>query len=318
MKNNQAINMNIKLNEQTIATPGRITTHRLKAKKKKSGLFSMLPFNFGRGKKVISVLRLEGVIGKVSSFKSGLTMSSLNQQIEKAFAFDRLEAVCLIINSPGGSPVQSDLIANRIMQLSQEKNIPVYSFVEDVAASGGYWLACAGDKIYANLSSVIGSIGVVSSGFGFQNAMEKLGVERRIFTEGKSKSVLDPFRPVQANDITILQKIQKNIHAHFIDAVKKQRAGKLTQDDEVLFNGEFWPGQIAADYGLIDGIDDFYSFINRKYGDNIEIEYITPKTSWLKRKLGMVNTPTAPAADLTENLVKAAIDLAENSKFFLK
>ncbi|MCC8371452.1 MAG: S49 family peptidase [Rickettsia endosymbiont of Pseudomimeciton antennatum] len=251
-------------------------------------LLSSLPIiGSGASKPVIAVLRLSGVIGKVSSIKSGLTIESLHELIDKAFEIKNLEALCLNINSPGGSPVQSELISKRIRLLAQEKKIPVYSFVEDVAASGGYWLACIGDQIYASKSSIIGNIGVISASFGFPAAIDKLGIERRVYAEGKNKSILDPFQPVQKEDIKIIKHLQKQIHGHFIDYVKERRVGKLTQEDDILFNGEFWSGQTAVDFGLIDGIDDMYSFIKKKYGD-VTIKYIATKQSWLKKKLGMV------------------------------
>ncbi len=251
-------------------------------------LFSLLPIiGSGASKPVVAVLRLSGVIGKVSSIKSGLTIESLHELIDKAFEIKNLEALCLSINSPGGSPVQSELISKRIRSLAQEKKIPIYSFVEDVAASGGYWLACIGDQIYASRSSIIGSIGVVSASFGFPTAINKLGIERRVYTEGKNKSILDPFQPVQEGDIKIIKHLQKQIHGHFIDYVKERRIGKLTQEDDILFNGEFWSGKTAVDFGLIDGIDDMYSFIKKKYGD-VTIKYVANKQSWLKKKLGMV------------------------------
>ncbi|WP_250312110.1 S49 family peptidase [Rickettsia endosymbiont of Oedothorax gibbosus] len=251
-------------------------------------LFSLLPIiGSGASKPVVAVLRLSGVIGKVSSIKSGITIESLHELIDKAFQIKNLEALCLSINSPGGSPVQSELISKRIRLLAQEKKIPIYSFVEDVAASGGYWLACIGDQIYASRSSIIGSIGVISASFGFPAAIDKLGIERRVYAEGKNKSILDPFQPVQKEDIKIIKHLQKQIHQHFIDYVKERRVGKLTQEDDILFNGEFWSGQTAVDFGLIDGIDDMYSFIKKKYGD-VTIKYVANKQSWIKRKLGMV------------------------------
>ena len=177
-------------NENTITEQKHLINN--KEMPKSDGILSFLPFGLGKSKQVISVLRLDGVVGRVSQIKSGLALQSLNKQIERAFNQTKLIAVCLCINSPGGSPSQSDLIAKRIRQLADEKKVPVISFVEDVAASGGYWLACAGDRIYATKSSIIGSIGVISSGFGFVDAIEKLGVERRVYTEGKISLFLIP------------------------------------------------------------------------------------------------------------------------------
>lgn len=250
-------------------------------------VLAMLPFKFQSQKPAIAVLQLYGVIGKVSNLKFGLCLHSINELIEKAFAIPKLRAICLNINSPGGSPVQSELIAKRIITLSKIKQIPVYSFVEDVAASGGYWLACAGEEIYSSKSSVIGSIGVISSSFGFHEAINKIGIERRVYTEGNNKSILDPFQPVKEVDIKVIKQLQQQIHQHFIDYIKERRAGKLTQTDEILFNGEFWAGETAHDFGLIDGISDMYCFIRNKFGEDVQIKYITGKQSWLKKKLSV-------------------------------
>ncbi len=256
------------------------------SERQKMSWLSFLPFDRFSYNGTVAVLRLSGVIGKVGA-RSGLNLESLNESIEKVFKLPKLIALCLVINSPGGSPVQSELIASRIRSLADENEIPVYSFVEDVAASGGYWLACVGDEIYVSKGSIVGSIGVVSSGFGFQEAIKKLGVERRVYTEGKNKSVLDPFEDAKASDIKIIKAIQKEIHEHFIHYIKARRKSRLTQDDDILFNGEFWGGKSAVDFGLVDGIDDMYNFIKRKFGDKVKIEYVSAKQSWFKKKLGI-------------------------------
>ncbi|MDX1917086.1 MAG: S49 family peptidase, partial [Rickettsiaceae bacterium] len=231
-------------------------------------------FSFFQNKK-IAILRLSGVIGSSTKPGSkGLSLEGINPQIEKMFKLSNLECVCIIINSPGGSPVQSEMIALRIINLAKEKKIPVYSFVEDVAASGGYWLACAGNEIYASKNSIIGSIGVISASFGMVKAIEKLGIERRVHTAGKNKSVLDPFLEEKESDVELIKKIQAQIHDNFIDYVKTRRGGKLTQDEDILFTGEFWTGTIAHEYGLIDGIEDIYGFIKKRYGTKVKIEYI--------------------------------------------
>ena len=262
-------------------------------------LMSLLPLGFYNTKPVVAVMRLEGVIGKAGAMKPGLTISSLNKLIEKMFKLPRLDAVCLCINSPGGSPVQSELICKRIISLAKELDVMVYSFVEDVAASGGYWLACSGNKIFATNSSIIGSMGVISSGFGFHGAIEKLGIERRVITEGKNKSVLDPFQPVKASDVKLVKDLQKKIYDHFTDSIKELRKGRLTQTDDIIFNGEFWTGQKALDYGLIDGIDDLYSFIYKRYGNEVKIEYIEHQQSWFKRKFGMAHS----AQEITDTVL---------------
>ncbi len=278
-------------------------------------LLSFLPLGLGVSKPVVAIFRLDGVIGKVGTLKSGLTLSLLNKLIEKMFKLERLDAICLSINSPGGSPVQADLIATRIIELAKAKEVPVFSFVEDVAASGGYWLACAGSKIYASKSSIIGSIGVISSGFGFHEAIEKLGIERRVYTEGKTKSVLDPFKPAKNSDIKIIRKIQQDIHYHFISTIKDRRAGRLTQNDDILFNGEFWSAQTAVDYGLIDGIDNLYSFIQKRYGDNVKIEHIENKQSWIKKKLSMSQISQEFAGKLAESVMDSAERRLLQSRF---
>ncbi len=285
---------------------------------KLDSILSYLPLGLGKNKPVVAVFRLDGVIGKAGAMKSGLAISSLNQLIEKMFQIKNLDAICLCINSPGGSPVQSELIANRIINLAKINEVPVYSFVEDVAASGGYWLACIGEKIYASQSSIIGSIGVISSSFGFHEAIEKLGIERRVYTQGSNKSVLDPFKPAKESDIKIIHKLQKEIHQHFINTVKERRAGKLTQDDDILFSGEFWSGQIALDYGLIDGIDDLYSFIHKSYGDNVKIEHIESKQPWFKKKLGLSKISANFAKDLSQNIIDSTKEYIISNKFDIK
>jgi signal peptide peptidase SppA len=303
-------------NNSTIANSGPVISNRRFSKW--DTLLSMLPLGLGGSKPVVAIFRLEGVIGKAGGMKAGLTLNALNKLIEKMFKIDKLDAVCLAINSPGGSPVQAEIIANRIIKLAKEKEVPVYSFVEDVAASGGYWLACAGEKIFASQSSIVGSIGVISSGFGFHEAIGKLGIERRVYTEGKTKSVLDPFKPEKESDIKIIKKIQRDIHEHFVNYVKGRRAGCLTQSDEILFNGEFWAGQIALDYGLVDGIDDVYSFIKNKFGDSVKIEHIEHQQSWLKKRLGMSQISKEIASDVATSIVDTIESKLQNSKFDLK
>jgi signal peptide peptidase SppA len=281
-------------------------------------LLSILSFNFWKRPSKVAVLRLEGVIGKIGLGKSGLTLDSLDKLIHKAFTTEQVVAVCLLINSPGGSPVQSDLIAKRIADLSNKHNIPVYSFVEDMAASGGYWLACAGEEIYVNRSSVIGSIGVVARGFGFTEMIKKMGIERRVYTQGENKSVLDPFKPEKARDIELITDIQKDVHQHFIDAVKISRNNRLTQSDDILFDGTFWSGQIALDYGLVDGIDDLHSFIRKKFGDDTKIEYIKPKESWLQRKFSISANLQKIATQVVDHLFAKIEAKTDYDKFDLR
>lgn len=244
--------------------------------------------NFMSSKDVVSVIPLNGVIAsKAVGMKSTLSFSALNPMIEKAFSFKNLVAVCILVNSPGGSPVQSELIASRIIQLSTEKNIPVYCFIEDIAASGGYWLACAAHEIFASKSSIVGSIGVIYSGFGLDKVIDRVGIERRVYTIGKNKSVLDPFLPAKDTDIKIVQNIQSNIFNHFVSYIKSRRGSRITQNDDIVFNGNFWSGDTALEYGLIDGIDNLYSFLSKKYGNAIKVEIVKSKEGWFKSKLGL-------------------------------
>ena len=285
---------------------------------KVSQMFGALGFDWFKSKPVVTILRLDGVIGKVGVGAVGMSLSSLEPLINKAFNMDRVTAVCLIINSPGGSPVQSELIAKRIRQLSKERGIPVYSFVEDMAASGGYWLACAGNEIYASRSSIIGSIGVIFRGFGLSDLIKKLGIERRVYAQGNNKSVLDPFKSATDEDIELINNIQKDIHHNFIEYVKSRRKGQLTQDDDILFNGKFWSGLVARDYGLIDDIDDVYSFIQRKFGGDVKIEHIKKKLPWLKEKLGIFGSvPKKSARDFTDAMLESLESKSKYSRFDL-
>ncbi|MEM9967476.1 MAG: S49 family peptidase [Pseudomonadota bacterium] len=216
----------------------------------------------------VSVIRLSGLIG--AQGRGALNDVALGPVIEKAFEKGKPQAVALEINSPGGSPVQSSLIGARIRRLSDEKKIPVIAFVEDVAASGGYWLAAAADEIYADTSSVIGSIGVISASFGFDRFIENYGVERRVYTAGTSKSMLDPFRPEKPEDVARLKGLLEDIHVNFKDHVSARRAGKLP-DDQDLFTGEVWLGQRAVELGLIDGIGHLKPALKERFGDKVRL-----------------------------------------------
>ena len=232
---------------------------------------------------VVPVLRLSGAIGISSPLSPGLNLASLAEQIEKAFSVKNAKAVALQINSPGGSPVQSKLIFNRIRALAEENDIPVYSFVEDVAASGGYWLALAGDEVYADDSSILGSIGVISAGFGFHKAIEKVGVERRVYTAGERKMSLDPFAPEQPEEIVRLKALQKDIHQAFRSLVENRRGDKISAAGDMLFTGEFWSGTKAVELGLIDGLGDLRMVMRRKFGDKVNLKLISPKRGLFKR-----------------------------------
>lgn len=237
---------------------------------------------------VVPVLSLNGVIGESGRLrKGGLTLADLARPIDQAFEFPKARAVALIINSPGGSPVQSALIAQRIRLMAEEAELPVIAFCEDAAASGGYWLACAADEIYAADASVVGSIGVISAGFGFTELISKIGVERRVYTAGTSKSQLDPFKPENPEDIARLIDLQKDIHDQFSDWVRERRGARLKGDDEALFSGEFWTGRKALELGLVDGLGEIRTLCRAKFGNDVKLPLVTEPKGWLQRSLGL-------------------------------
>jgi signal peptide peptidase SppA len=254
-------------------------------------LLSRLPVQrFRNPPLVIPVIRLAGVIGQVAAFRQGLTLSHLAGTIDRAFAFQRAPAVALAINSPGGSAVQSALIAARIRELAQEKNKKVYAFVEDVAASGGYWLALAADEIYADPNSIVGSIGVVSAGFGFPGLISRFGVERRVYTAGRSKVILDPFQPEKAEDVEKLKALQAEIHENFKAQVRERRGAKLKAEDGVLFEGEFWTGRTAQSLGLVDGIGHMRPILREKFGDRVKLRLVGQERAWLRRRFSFTGS----------------------------
>ena len=248
---------------------------------------NLLPASWtGRGT-LIPVLRFSGAIGLSTPLRPGLTLSTSAAAIEKAFSMRGAKAVAIQINSPGGSPVQSVLIYRRIRALAEEKNLRVYVFAEDVAASGGYLLALAGDEIYGDASSIIGSIGVVTATFGLNELINKIGVERRVYTAGPNKTTLDPFLPVKEDDVERVKAIQRDVHAEFISLVKARRGVRIDKAGDSLFTGEFWSGKKALELGLIDGLTDLRSKMRELYGDDVRFSLVTPSTSWLRRRRGV-------------------------------
>jgi signal peptide peptidase SppA len=233
-----------------------------------------IPF-FGRRREIIPVLRLSGAIGMATPLRPGLSLATLAGPLEKAFQMSKLPAVAISINSPGGSPVQSNLIYQRIRDLAAEHKKRVHVFCEDVAASGGYFIAAAGDEIYADPSSIIGSIGVISAGFGFEKAIEKLGIERRVYTAGLSKGSLDPFLPEKPDDIARLKLLQADVHEVFKAVILTSRGAKLKADDPDLFSGAFWSAARARDLGLIDGLGDMRGRMRELYGPKIELRAVS-------------------------------------------
>ena len=252
----------------------------------------------------IPTLRLSGVIGRAGMYRSGLTLDSLDKLIDKLFSDKKCPAVALIINSPGGSPTQSSLISERIISKSKEKKKKVIAFVEDVAASGGYWLACAADEIIIDQNSIVGSIGVVSPGFGFVRLINKIGVERRVYTSGKSKSFLDPFKAEKKEDIRRLKIIQEQIHENFISYVKTRRSLKLKKNKEnEIFSGLFWVGQKAIDLGLADEMGSIHEIIKQRFGKKAKIKMIDQKKSFIQRRLSS-SFPRNPLIDTDRAIEK--------------
>ena len=233
----------------------------------------------GRGKTVIPVVRLHGVIA-AEQRQGRLNIATVAPLLKRAFAIKSAPAVAIVVNSPGGSPVQSRLISKRIRDLADEHHKPVIVFVEDAAASGGYFIAVAGDEIIVDPSSIVGSIGVIMAGFGFVGTLEKLGIERRVHTAGSNKSTLDPFLPEKADDVERIKQFELDIHQVFIDHVKAGRAGKLKAADDVLFTGEWWTGLRGVELGLVDAIGDLHETLRTRYGRDIELKVIEPKRSW--------------------------------------
>ena len=243
-------------------------------------------FSIFKKKKIVPHVRLTGIIGSAGRFNKGIDLAGQREILKKAFSLKKITHVAISINSPGGSPVQSHLIYSYIRQLAEKNKVKVIIFAEDVAASGGYLISCAGDEIYANSSSIIGSIGVISASFGFKDLIKKIGVERRVYTAGKNKSTLDPFTKEKDEDIERLKNIQLDLHKDFIDVVEKSRGTKLKKDMGIeLFSGEFWSGRKAKELGLIDGIGNADQILKEKFGDEIVIKKFEKAKGWLARKL---------------------------------
>ena len=245
----------------------------------------LLPARFRTDIPVVPVVRLSGVIGVTTPLRPGLMLSTVARSLERAFAVRKARAVALIINSPGGSPAQSHLIMRRIRQLAEEKKIPVLAFIEDVGASGGYMLACAADEIICDPYLIVGSIGVVGGSFGFPKLMDKLGIERRLYTSGERKAMLDPFLPEKPDDVKRIKAIQKEIHEHFIALVKERRGDRLKGADKLLFSGEFWTAPKAIELGLADALGDLRSILRARYGDKVRTPLIAAERGLFGRKL---------------------------------
>jgi len=275
----------------------------------------LLPKSMRSDAAVIPVVRLHGTIMSGSGpLRSSLSLASTAAVLEKAFAFKDAPAIAISINSPGGSPVQSRLIFRRIRDLATEKRKPVLVFVEDVAASGGYMIAVAGDEIIADPSSIVGSIGVVSSSFGFPEMLKKIGVERRVHTAGKNKATLDPFQPEKKEDVARLKQLQLEVHETFIDIVKERRGSKLA-DDPDLFTGLFWTGKRGLALGLVDQLGDMRSVLKARFGPKTQLKLVTAPRGLFGRRLGLFGTSAehkgaAIASAAADGLLDAAEERA--------
>jgi signal peptide peptidase SppA len=266
----------------------------------------------------VAVLRLEGIIASRGGLRTrSLSLSALAEQIDRAFGFDGLAAVALAINSPGGSPAQSALIEGRIRQLAAEKKIPVLAFAEDVAASGGYWLALAGDEIYATAGSILGSIGVISAGFGFSEVLKRLGVERRVHTAGENKGLLDPFAPEDPEDVRRLRALQIDIHDGFKDLVRSRRGARLKEDAEI-FSGTIFTGRQALALGLIDGIGEMRAVLRERFGEDVRLRVVEARGTggWLRRRVPRIAIRSLPV-DIALDLVDAVEERAVWGRFGL-
>jgi signal peptide peptidase SppA len=279
---------------------------------------SWIPARLRRGRVVVPVVRLSGVIGAVTPLRPGMSLAGVARMLERAFAVKNAKAVALVINSPGGSPVQSRQIYLRIRQLAEEKKLPVLVFVEDVAASGGYMIACAGDEIFCDPSSILGSIGVVGGSFGFQELIKKLGVERRLYTAGTHKAMLDPFLPENPDDVARLKALQREIHTIFIALVKQSRGARLKGADDVLFTGEYWAGDTSVSLGLADALGDLRSTLRARYGEKVQTPLIAPASGMLSGLLGRRSPGAVTAWENAASLPEEAISALETRAIWAK
>jgi signal peptide peptidase SppA len=270
----------------------------------REALRPILPRRLRGDAPVVPVVRLSGVIGLSTPLKPGLMLSTVARPLERAFRMRHARAVALLINSPGGSPVQSHLIYRRIRELAADNSRPVLAFAEDVAASGGYMIACAADEIICDPASIVGSIGVVGGSFGFAKLMDKLGIERRLYTSGEHKAMLDPFLPENPEDVERLKAVQREIHEGFIELVRRSRGSRLKGPEKTLFSGEYWTGAKAVEFGLADHIGDLRSTLRERFGPDVATPLVSPPRGWLGRV-----QPSVGALDLLSSRGSLAEDL---------
>jgi signal peptide peptidase SppA len=266
---------------------------------------------------IVPVVRLAGPIGMVTPLRPGLSLSGVAGALERAFRIRRAPAVAIVVNSPGGSPVQSRLIYQRIRYLAEKHSRPVYVFVEDVGASGGYLVALAGDEIVADRSSIVGSIGVVSAGFGFHKLIDKIGVDRRVHTAGDRKVMLDPFQPEKPDDVKRLKALQQDVQDMFIDLVKERRGESLKATDKILFSGEFWSGQKALDLGLVDRLGDLMGVMRERFGDRVRLYPVPTTRAGLLRRMAAMRPASSMPSAWADDMVSAIETRALWSRFGL-
>jgi signal peptide peptidase SppA len=279
-------------------------------------LRAFLPRRFRDRRPRVAVVRLSGTIGAVSPIRPGLSIGGVAGSLERAFGMPGARAVAIVINSPGGSPAQSHLIHRRIRALADEKQLPVIAFVEDVAASGGYMIACAADEIVADPTSIVGSIGVVSAGFGFHGLLEKLGVERRVHTQGEAKSMLDPFRPEDPTDVERLKRIQADVQDLFTSLVTARRP-TLSQTEN-LFTGAVWTGRQALGLGLVDALGDVRTAMRARFGDKVDLRLVAEaRGGFLSRLLRRGGAPGGIGGGLAEGAMAALEERAAFARFGL-
>jgi signal peptide peptidase SppA len=268
-------------------------------------LSALLPKGMQSGRKTIPVIRLSGAIGVGMPLRPGLSLANLEGPLDRAFAIKSAPAVAILINSPGGAAVQSHQIFQRIRALAEEKKKKVIVAVEDVAASGGYMIALAGDEIIVDRSSIVGSIGVVSASFGFPKLLDRIGVERRVHTAGEKKVMLDPFQPERKDDVAHLESLQRDVHEAFINLVKARRGSALV-DDPDLFSGAFWSGNRAVALGLADQVGELRTFLKERYGEDVKIRTIATERGFLRRRFGRLG-----ATDRAFRLLDGAVTMIE-------
>lgn len=271
---------------------------------------SIVPSRFRSDIPVVPVIRLTGTIGFSTPLRPGITLAGVARLLERAFSVRRAKAVVLLINSPGGSPVQSHLVYKRVRQLADEKKLPVIVFIEDVGASGGYMIACAGDEIYCDPFSIVGSIGVVGATFGLDKAIEKLGIERRVYTSGDRKATLDPFLPENPEDVARIKAIQNDIHEGFIALVRERRAGKLKGPESALFSGEYWAGEEAVRLGLVDGLGEVRSLLRERFGEKVSLPLIADR-GWFGRRIPGIGSQVLAGLAGGEGIAEDFLSAAE-------